>query len=276
MGKLIHNIGNLTINFTKNIGEVILHFYIALINIKPFRYRELLLHIEFVGSRSLLIIFITGLFTGFVFAYQTWLGLNLFDIENIIGTVSALSIFREIGPVMTGIILSARAGGAMAARLGTMVVTDQIDAIEVMGISSKNYLVTPRILASIIATPLLAVVFSLSAMFGCYILAVKINNLEEYNQFIPQFIKDRLFNGAARFIQSEKMLTQLGELLDLIGYETIPIEMGKTQADARIHDIQTSRQIGSEPGTVIEVILPGLRRIADGEIIQKPVVIRGE
>ena len=179
MEKLIHNIGNTAISFTKKTGEVILHFYSSFINIRPFRFKELLLQIEFVGNKSILIICITGLFTGFVFAYQTWLGLNLFDIENIIGTVSALSTFREIGPVMTGIILSARAGGAIAARLGTMVVTDQVDAIEVMGISSKNYLIAPRILASIIATPLLTVVFSIFAMLGCYILAVKLNNLDE-------------------------------------------------------------------------------------------------
>lgn len=112
-------------------------------------------------------------------------------------------------------------------------------------------------------------------LFG-YEERVKISNLEEYNQFIPQFIKDRLFNGTVRFFQSEKMPKQLGELLDLIGYEVVPIEMGKTQADARIHDIHTSRQTSGESGTVVEVILPGLRRIADGEIVQKPVVIRGE
>ncbi len=178
MVRLIYNIGCIVIGYVQKLGQVFLYLYNSLINIKPFRFNELVKQIEFVGNRSILIIVITGLFTGFVFAYQTWLGLSLFDVESIVGTVSALSTFREIGPVMTGIILSARAGGAMAARLGTMVVTDQIDAIEVMGISSKNYLVTPRILAGIIATPMMTVVFSLSAMFGCYILAVKFNNLD--------------------------------------------------------------------------------------------------
>lgn len=104
----------------------------------------------------------------------------------------------------------------------------------------------------------------------------EIKNLEEYNQFIPQFIKDRLFNGVSRFVRFDQLPEQLEECLQLVGYEIVPIEIGKTQADARVHDIQGSRQTNGEPGTVVEVILPGLRRIADGEIIQKPVVIRGE
>ena len=64
--------------------------------------------------------------------------------------------------------------------------------------------------------------------------------------------------------------------MQLVGYEVVPIEIGKTRADARMHEVQDSRQTNAEPGTVVEVVLPGLQRIDDGEIIQKPVVIRGE
>ena len=98
----------------------------------------------------------------------------------------------------------------------------------------------------------------------------------EYNQFIPQFIKDRLFNSVARFIEFDRLSEQLDEYLQLVGYEVVPIEIGKTQADARIHDIQSSRQDNVEVGTIAEVVLPGLQRIDNSEIIQKPVVIRGE
>ena len=98
----------------------------------------------------------------------------------------------------------------------------------------------------------------------------------EYNQFIPQFIQDRLFNGVARFTKFEQLPEQLDELLQFVGYEVIPIEIGKTKADARLHDIQSSQQANAESGTIVEVVLPGLQRKADGEIIQKPVVIRGE
>lgn len=104
----------------------------------------------------------------------------------------------------------------------------------------------------------------------------EISDFEEYNQFFPQFIKDRLFNGAARFIRYEPLPEHLDTLLQLVGYEIVPIEIGKTKADARVHDIQECRQTRVNPGTIAEVILSGLRRQVDGEIVQKPVVIRGE
>ncbi len=105
----------------------------------------------------------------------------------------------------------------------------------------------------------------------------EIDDLEQqYNQFIPQFIKDRLFNGVARFLSVEQFPEHLYQCLELVDYEVVPIEIGKTQADARIHDIQASRQTGVAPGTIVEIVLPGLQRKADGEIVQKPVVIRGE
>ena len=98
----------------------------------------------------------------------------------------------------------------------------------------------------------------------------------EYNQFIPKFIKDRLFNGVARFINFKQLPEQVDKFLQIVDYEVVPIEIGETKADARLHDIQASRRIGVDPGTIIEVVLPGLRRKADGEIVQRPVVIRGE
>ena len=98
----------------------------------------------------------------------------------------------------------------------------------------------------------------------------------EYDQFIPQFIKDRLFNSVASFFSFDKLPEQLDEFLQFVGYEVVPIEIGKTKADARVHAIQGSRQTGGESGTIVEVILPGLQRKGEGEILQKPLVIRGE
>ena len=110
----------------------------------------------------------------------------------------------------------------------------------------------------------------LGYQLGCTI------NEAEYNQFIPQFIRDRLFNSVASFFSFDKLPKQLDEFLQFVGYEVVPIEIGKTKADARVHEIQGSRQTGGESGTIVEVVLPGLQRKVDGEIVQKPVVIRGE
>ena len=104
----------------------------------------------------------------------------------------------------------------------------------------------------------------------------EIDDLKQYNQFIPQFIKNTLFNGVARFISFEQLPEHLDQCLQLVGYEVVPIQIGETKADARLHHIQASQQTGVAPGTIVEVISPGLRRKVNGEIIQKPVVIRGE
>ncbi|MCB0362663.1 MAG: ABC transporter permease, partial [Bdellovibrionales bacterium] len=91
----------------------------------------------------------------------------------------ALGITRELGPVLTGLIVSARAGGAMAARLGTMRVSEQIDALEVMGLNPKQYLVSPRIIAAVLAMPLLCGVFDFVAMAGAQFLCIHVLNLDE-------------------------------------------------------------------------------------------------
>ena len=101
-------------------------------------------------------------------------------------------------------------------------------------------------------------------------------DLAACDEFILQFIKDRLFNGVARFVPFDKLPEQLDRFLQFVGYEVVPIEIGKTKVDARMHEIQGSRQTGVEPGTIAEVVLPGLQRKTDGEIVQKPSVIRGE
>ncbi len=108
-----------------------------------------------------------------------------------------------------------------------------------------------------------------------YELTYKVDE-EEYNQFIPQFIRYRLFNEVADFVPFEDLPEKMERFLRFLDYEVVPIEIEITKADSHVHDIRESRQTNGEPGTVVEIILPGLRCIADGEIIQKPVVIRGE
>ncbi len=98
----------------------------------------------------------------------------------------------------------------------------------------------------------------------------------EYNQFLPTFIKDRLCNGLARFVSFEQLDEKLAAILGFVQYEIIPIEIGKTKADSRVHDIEESQQTSYDPGTIVAVKVPGLRHTTTGEIVQKPVVIRGE
>ncbi len=101
-------------------------------------------------------------------------------------------------------------------------------------------------------------------------------DIAEYDAFLPQFIADRLFNGVARCMPFEELSQRMDKFLRLVGYEVVPIQIGHTKADSRVHEIQGSRQTGDEPGTIVEVVSPGLQQHGGGDIVQKPVVIRGE
>ncbi len=146
---------------------------------RPWRFDELITHIEFIGNKSIFIISLTGLFTGAALSYQIFLGFNLVNATSLVGPTVGLGITRELGPVLTGLIVAARAGGAMAARLGTMRVTEQIDALEVMGVEPRQYLISPRIIASIISMPLLTGVFDFVAMLGSYSLCIHVLDMDE-------------------------------------------------------------------------------------------------
>ena len=101
-------------------------------------------------------------------------------------------------------------------------------------------------------------------------------DVEAYDQFIFGFIKDRLFNSLTHYFEHEQLPEQINKFLRLADLEVVPITLGETIADARLHQIQGSRQTDQEPTTVVEIVSPGLRRQTDGAIVQKPVVIRGE
>lgn len=154
------------------------HFFIFIgttfksLTARPHRFEEIFKHMDFVGTGSVSIIFLTGLFTGMALSLQIWLGFSMVGMSDLVGPTVALGIFRELGPVLTGLIVSARAGGAMAAQLGTMRVSEQIDALRVIGVDPIQYLVMPRVVASVIILPLLCGFFDFVAMAGSYGLSV--------------------------------------------------------------------------------------------------------
>lgn len=138
----------------------------------PLRVRQYIGAMDFVGVGSIFIVALTGIFTGMVFALQTVYGFRRFGAEGMVGGVVALSLTREIAPVFAGLMVTSRAGSAMAAELGNMRVTEQIDAIATMGVSPVQYLVVPRIVASVLVLPCLCVLFTCVGMVGAYAIAV--------------------------------------------------------------------------------------------------------
>jgi phospholipid/cholesterol/gamma-HCH transport system permease protein len=160
---------------------------------------------EFIGVQSIFIITLTGTFSGMVLALQTVNSLRQFSAEGVVGSVVAISMTREISPVFAALMVTARAGSAMAAELGNMRVTEQIDALVTMGVSPVQYLLAPRLLASVLMLPLLCVLYTCVGMGGAWIVAIEwlgvdpgvfLSNIEKYmvpRDFWMGMIKSTVF-----------------------------------------------------------------------------------
>ena len=176
MTPFFNAIGLWVLKFLDESGRVILLFYKTLIWTfrPPFDIRNLLKQIEEVGIKSIPVVLITGTFTGMVLALQSYTGFKRFNAEAFVGTVVALSMTRELGPVLSGLMVSGRVGSAMAAELGTMQVTEQIDALYTLATNPIKYLIVPRFLASLIVMPILTVFTDVVGILGGYLVSVKL------------------------------------------------------------------------------------------------------
>jgi phospholipid/cholesterol/gamma-HCH transport system permease protein len=150
---------------------------IAAIFRPPYRVGLLFAQLEFMAWGSLFVVGLTGLFTGMVLALQTVYAFGLFNAQSLVGATVELSLSRELAPIFTSIVVVARVGSAVATELGTMRVTEQIDALETMAVDPINYLVVPRVIAAAIATPILTMLFNAIALSGAYGVAVFLKDL---------------------------------------------------------------------------------------------------
>jgi phospholipid/cholesterol/gamma-HCH transport system permease protein len=153
--------------FTQMIGRVF-----AWTPRPPYDWRELMRQMVKVGVGSVPVVLLTTLFTGMVMALQTFTVLRRFNAENFVGSLVGLSMVRELSAVLSGLIVAGRAGSAMGAELGTMLVTEQIDALEVMATDPVHYLVVPRVWATTLMLPLLVAMGNAVGIFGGYVVAV--------------------------------------------------------------------------------------------------------
>ena len=138
------------------------------------RPKILLTQIDVIGLGCIGVVTLTGLFTGMVEAIQLYGGFHQFGIESFIGYTIFLSITKELGPVFASLMLISRSISAMAAELGTMRVSEQIDAIDILGVNSKEYLITPRIIATVISLPLLVIWFDFVAISSAYVISTNV------------------------------------------------------------------------------------------------------
>ncbi len=201
----IESFGNVFVNVVEDVGGLsTLFMQVAKLTIRPpYRIMNLFAQLDFVGVGSIFIVALNGVFSGMVFAQQSARAFEMFNAESLVGPTVALTITRELAPVFTALMVTMRAGSAMCTELGTMRVTEQIDALETMAVNPIQYLLVPRVLAGLVMVPLLTLVFDLTGLLGGYFVSVVVKGLSA-GSFItrtqqwldPEDIAEGLIKGA--------------------------------------------------------------------------------
>ena len=211
----LDRLGRAVLAGVEEMGKIILLFVsvLAWMFRPPFKLRNIFKQMEFVGVKSIFVVVLTGTFTGMVMALQGYHGFRMFSAESLVGGTVALGMTRELGPVLTSLMVTARAGSAMAAELGTMRVTEQIDALYVMAANPVKHLIVPRVIAGVLMVPLLTVVSDFTGILGGYFVGVHILGINS-GIFIKNIIRlvdlDDIYNGLVK-------AACFGLILSLIG-----------------------------------------------------------
>jgi phospholipid/cholesterol/gamma-HCH transport system permease protein len=171
----IELLGSVVSQFLSRLGRGAIFYlklvYYAILSTK--RLSILLKQISFLGNRSVLIVSISGLFVGFVLGLQGFYTLSRYGSEQALGVLVALSVVRELGPVITALLYAGRAGTSLTAEIGLMRAGEQLVAMEVMGVDPVKRVLAPRLLAGIISVPILSILFCVVAVFGGYLIGVQ-------------------------------------------------------------------------------------------------------
>ena len=184
---MVKKIGKLGISFVKAVFRFLLFFITTVHNwfVGPYYPKVFLKNVVGIGFYSLPVVALTALFAGMVLALQSYSGFSSFSAEGAVATVVEIAITRELGPVFAGLMVAGRIGATMAASIGTMKVTEQIDALKTLSMNPFKYIVSPRVLAGIVIMPVLVLVADIIGIFGGFL--VSVHNLG-FNPYV--YIKD--------------------------------------------------------------------------------------
>jgi phospholipid/cholesterol/gamma-HCH transport system permease protein len=173
---IVGGIGDKAIYILTDLGRMGIFFCFALLGIfkHPFRFKEFIKQLGFIGAGSIPVIFFTALSSGMVLGLQGYYSLHKFGAEGMLGSAVALTLIRELGPVLTALMVAGRVGSAMCAEIGIMRISEQIDALECMAIDPFRYLISPKFLAIVISVPLLTAVFDVVGIVGGYLAGVNL------------------------------------------------------------------------------------------------------
>lgn len=203
VGSTVIGLFRKSVNITEEAGRVLLLLSATLkqMLLPPLELKHIFKQMLEVGYKSIPVVIVTAIFTGMVFALQTYTGFKRFGAESLVGTVVALSMTRELGPVLTGLIVAGRAGAAMAAELGTMRVTEQIDALETLATNPVKYLIVPRFIAGIVMLPALSVCADVIGIMGGYVVTVglfKTSSVVYWKQTWNYLESSDIYNGLVK------------------------------------------------------------------------------
>jgi phospholipid/cholesterol/gamma-HCH transport system permease protein len=180
---------------------------------RPFEGREWLRQMVRVGTDSIPVVVLTAMFTGMVLALQTYIGFRRVHAENFVGSVVALAMLRELSPVLVGLMVTGRVGSSMAAEIGTMRVTEQLDALKALATEPIQYLFVPRVIAGITMLPLLTILGDALGIYGGYLVSVKLMDANPviYQANSYQFLSmTDLWSGAIKSAAFGLILTLTG------------------------------------------------------------------
>jgi phospholipid/cholesterol/gamma-HCH transport system permease protein len=203
--RLIERCGAAIVDGVARLGSFVLFLGAAIlyVSIPPYKPRLLIRQIREIGAESFFLVGLIGLFTGMVLGLQGYNTLRRFGSEGALGTVVALVLVRELGPVLAALMIAARAGSAMAAEIGAMQATEQVDALSVMAINPVQYLVSPRVLAGVLSFPLLTAIFDVVGIWGGWLVGVVLMGAPS----------GPFFNGIAHNMGAHDILTGLVKAL---------------------------------------------------------------
>lgn len=232
----LRKIGQRTLNFYQLTGRFSLFFFALLIGRPKFKLgtRLLIAQLYSVGCLSLVIIVVSGLFIGMVLGLQGYTILRKFGADQALGQLIALSLVRELGPVVCGLLFAGRAGSAMTAEIGLMKATDQLSSMEMLGVNPIRRIVAPRFWAGQISMPILSLIFSVVAIYGGYLVGVKWLGVDggafwANMQSSVDFYED-IINGLIKSIVFGTIVTWIAVYQ---GYECIPTAEGIGRATTR-------------------------------------------
>ncbi len=208
-------IGQVILTLCEAVGELVLFASRAVAAgiAGPYYPRQIGRQLLDIGYYSLPVVGLTAVFTGMVLALQSFTGFSRFQAESAIPTIVVVSITRELGPVLAGLMVAGRVGAAMAAELGTMRVTEQIDALTTLSTDPLRYLVFPRLLAGVIMLPALVLVADVIGVMGGYIVSVYklgFNNIDYINRTFQYLVAEDVIAGLVKAAVFGFLVTLMG------------------------------------------------------------------